>query len=303
MSGRVSLAGWLALLAVSLALPFVASDYGVAVALSLAMWVALAESWVVLSGMTGYISLGHAVFYGIGAYVGVLTWDLLPGGSAILLAGAASGIFAFLVGYPALRVRGPYFVMLTFGLSELVKFVIIDIESRLGVFSRLILGGPSVRQLYFVMLALAAAAVALTAFVGRSRFGHALRSIREDEAAAETIGIPVARFKLAAFTLSAIIPGMVGAAMVARTTYFEPEVAFDPIISFTMVTMAVIGGSDEARGPLFGAAFLVVLSELLWTSAPQVYMILLGILLMAFVLFAPEGIAGRLVLPLRRLAR
>ncbi|HXP31489.1 MAG TPA: branched-chain amino acid ABC transporter permease [Stellaceae bacterium] len=300
MRRPLALAAWLGLIAAAVLVPPLLGDYGVAVALSLAMWVALAESWIVLSGMTGYVSLGHAVFYGLGAYVGVLLWNTVPSGFAIIAAGIASGGFAVIIGYPALRVRGPYFVMLTFGVAELVKYVVIDLEAGLGVFSRLILGGPSVIVLYYVMLCLAAAATAITFLVGRSRFGYALRAIRENEAAAETIGIAVGRFKLAAFALSAVIPGMVGAVAVARSTYFEPLSAFDPVVSFTMVTMAVIGGSDDLRGPLLGAAFLVGLSELLWANAPQIYMIILGVLLAIFVLFAPEGIAGRLFVPARR---
>jgi branched-chain amino acid transport system permease protein len=85
---------------------------------------------------------------------------------------------------------------------------------------------------------------------------------------------------------------MVGTVMAVRSTYFEPSSAFDPVISFTIVTMAIIGGGDNARGPLVGCTFLVVLSDLLWDKAPQIYMILLGLLLIAFVLFAPEGVSG-----------
>ncbi|MDB5408010.1 MAG: hypothetical protein JWL84_2922 [Rhodospirillales bacterium] len=282
-------------LAAACGVPFVAGDYLIGVALSLAMWIALTESWILLSGLTGYVSLGHVVFYGLGAYVGILLWGEVGGVLAVGGAGLASGVFALAVGYPALRVRGPYFVMLTFGLAEFCKYIVIDVEAGLGQFSRLLLGGPSVLQLYYVVLGLAAAATALTFFVARSRLGYALRAIRENEEAAETVGVPVAFCKLAAFALSAIIPGMVGALMVARSSYFEPSQVFDPIVSFTIVTMAIIGGSDDARGPFLGAALLVLLSEILWARAPQVYMILLGILLIAFVLFAPGGITGRLL--------
>ncbi|HUC61748.1 MAG TPA: branched-chain amino acid ABC transporter permease [Alphaproteobacteria bacterium] len=280
------------LLAAMAAVPQFADEYIVGVALSLAMWIALTESWVLLSGLTGYVSLGHVVFYGIGSYVGVLVWQQVPMWQMIALAGLSSGLFALVVGYPVLRVRGPYFVMLTFGIAELVKFVVIDIEAQLGEFSRLVLGGPSVTDLYYVMLGMAAAAVVLTYAVGRSRAGYALRAIRENEEAAETVGVPVARYKLAVFALSAVIPGMVGAVMAVRSSYFEPSQAFDPVISFTIVTMAIIGGSDNARGPLVGSAFLVILSELLWDRAPQMYMILLGLLLIAFVLFAPGGVTA-----------
>jgi branched-chain amino acid transport system permease protein len=294
MTPRAAIA-WLVLLGVPAALvPSLFGDYGIGVALSILMWVALAESWLVISGLTGYVSLGHAVFYGLGGYFCVLTWQSLPLPLALLGGGLASGALALLVGYPVLRVRGPYFVILTFGLSELVKFVVINVEAALGVFSRLLLGGPSLETLYYVMLALALAACALAWWVGRSRFGVGLRAIRENETAAETIGIPVARFKLAAFALSAVIPGMVGAVMVLRSTYFEPMQLFDPVTSFTIVTVAILGGSDDVRGPLLGALFLTGLSELLWARAPQLYMILLGVLLVGFVLAAPDGIVGRL---------
>jgi len=218
--------GLLALLGLSLFVPLTTGDYGLSVALSIAMWVALAESWVLLSGMTGYVSLGHAAFYGIGAYVGVLLWSSVPTWLAIGAAGICSGAFALAVGYPTLRVRGPYFVMLTFGMAELVKFVVIDVEASLGVFSRLIIGGPSLSELYYVMLGLAAAATLLMHLVSSSRFGYGLRAIRENETAAETIGIPVRRYKLAAFAMSAIIPGVVGAVhLTVAGSQFDPAIA------------------------------------------------------------------------------
>lgn len=283
-------------------LPQFGSEYVVAVALSFAMWVALAQSWTVLCGMTGYGSFGHAAFYGMGAYVQVLTWGTLSPWLSVPLAGLVSCLFALAAGYPALKVRGPYFVMLTFGLAEFLKFSIIGIEATLGQFSRLIIGAPSPNALYLAMLGLAAAATLITYVVSNSRFGYGLRAIREEEQAAETIGIPVARYKLTAFGLSAFIPGMVGAVMAMRLSYFEPSQAFDALISFNIVVMAMIGGSDDARGPLLGALFLIGLSELLWARAPQVYMIVLGALLVFFVLFAPQGLAKQLFGGARRRA-
>jgi branched-chain amino acid transport system permease protein len=244
--------------------------------------------------MTGYISLGHAVFYGIGAYVAVLGFGNAPLWIMIPAAGLVAALFALLVGYPAMRVRGPYFVMLTYGLSELVKYIVVNIEAELGKFGRLLMGAPDLESLYMILWVLAVLATALAWAVRRSRFGDGLRAIREDEQAAETMGVPVARFKLIAFTLSALIPGMVGAVMVMRSAYFEPLQVFSPVVSFSVVTMAIIGGSDDAPGPLLGALFLVVLSELLWANAPEIYMILVGLMLIGFVLFAPDGIYGRL---------
>lgn len=288
-------AAFLAALALGLAFPALVGDYFLGVGLSFLMWVALAQSWVLLSGMTGYISLGHAVFYGLGAYVMALLWTVLPLWLAIPIAGLAAGLLALVLGYPCLRVRGPYFVILTFGVAEFVKYVVVAIEAGLGKSGRLLFGGPSLESLFTIMLVLALAATAATYLLRRSRFGIALRAIREEETAAETIGISAARAKVIAFLLSALIPGMVGAVMVLRSTYFEPLQVFSPFLSFTIVTMAIIGGSDDAPGPLLGALFLVGLTELLWANAPQLYMIILGTLLIAFVLFLPEGLAGRLL--------
>jgi branched-chain amino acid transport system permease protein len=280
--------------AVMSALPLVAGAYYQGVGFQLLMWIALTQSWVLLSGFTGYISLGHAVFYGLGGYVTVLTWHILPLTVAIPLSGLVAAAFAGLIGYPVMRVRGPYFVILTFGLAELVKYVVINIEAALGKFGRLMMGAPGLSTLYWVMLALAVAATLLVVLVGRSRFGAGLRAIREDEPAAETAGVPIARYKLAAYALSALIPGMVGGLVALRTSYFEPQQIFSPTISFTVVTMAMIGGGDRARGPIMGALFLALLSELLWASMAQLYLIILGLLLIGFVLFAPSGLDGLL---------
>jgi branched-chain amino acid transport system permease protein len=279
-----------AVIALAVALPFASDDYVMGVAFNLLMWLALTQSWVVLSGMAGYVSLGIVVFVGLGSYTMVLLWQSVPLWLGIPAAGVVAAAFAALVGIPVLRVRGPYFVILTFGLAEFVKFVVINIEATLGKFSRLLMGAPELTDLYLVMLVLAVAATAVTVYLGRSRFGSGLRAIRENEEAAQTLGVPVARFKMIAFTVSAAIPGIVGALLVLRTGYFDPVQSFNPVVSFTVVTMAVIGGADDARGPLFGAAFLTLLSELLWANAPQLYMILLGVMLIVFVLFVPRGI-------------
>jgi len=275
-------------------LPLMGGDYYLGIGFQLLMWIALTQSWVLLSGFTGYISLGHAVFYGLGGYLTVLTWYIVPLPLAIPLSGLAAALFAGLIGYPVMRVRGPYFVILTFGLAELVKYIVINVEAALGKFGRLMMGAPGLSTLYGVMLALAVAATLLVVLVGRSRFGAGLRAIREDEPAAETVGVPTARYKLAAYALSAAIPGMVGGLVALRTSYFEPQQIFSPTLSFTVVTMAMIGGSDRARGPIMGALFLVLLSELLWANLAELYMIILGLLLIGFVLFAPSGIDGLL---------
>jgi len=288
--------GWLLVLAIGTALmaalPFVANDYLVGTGLTLLMWVALAQSWCVLSRLTGYVSLGHVVFYGLGAYLVVVTWKLVPLPLAIFGAGLLAALFALAVGLPVLRVKGPYFVILTFGLAELVKYSIMAIESASGIASRILFGTPDLVRVYFAMFVLAAAAIMLLSWVSRSRFGHGLRSLRENELAAETLGVPVVRYKLLAFVLSAAIPGMVGAVMALRSTYFVVGQVFDPMISITVIAMAILGGGDNAKGPLLGVIFLTALSELLWAQAPLLYMIVLGLVLVVFVLLVPDGLLG-----------
>ena len=129
------------------------------------MWLALTQSWCVLSKMTGYVSLGHVVFYGLGAYLVVVTWQSWPLPLAIAAAGALAALFAALVGLPVLRVRGPYFVILTFGVAELVKYSILAAEAASGTASRILFGAPDLIVIYFAMFALAAAATLLLVLV------------------------------------------------------------------------------------------------------------------------------------------
>lgn len=277
-----------------------ANDYVVGIGLNLLMWIALTQSWALFSGLCGYISLGHAVFFGVGAYVMVSCWELLPTWLIVPIAGLIAATLALALGWPCLRVRGPYFVILSFGVAEFLKYVVVSTEAAMGRTGQLLIGTPSLVALFDAMLVLAVFSSALLYGVGHSRLGSALIAIREDETAAEAIGINPASAKIAAFTLSALMPGMVGAVMILRATYFEPLQAFSPVTSFTIVSIGIIGGSDAVPGPLLGAVFLVLLSEWLWAQAPEIYMILLGALLVTFVLFVPDGVYGRLHRLIRR---
>ena len=283
---------FLVLLLLTAFVPDLFGSYWAIIALNLTMWIALTQSWTVFSGMTGYISLGHVVFYGVGAYVVASTFKVLPLWVSVPLAGFVAGLLALVVAIPVLRVRGPYFVILTFGLAELVKYTVLNVETAIGKSSRLLFGAPGIDTLLYGMIALAVIATLLTKFVGESRFGRGLAAIRDDETTAETVGVPVVKYKIAAYTLSAIIPGMAGGLIALKSTYFEVLQVFNPVISFTVVTMAIIGGSGDVRGPFMGAAFLLLLSELFWATIPQLYMILLGLFLIVFVVFAPNGIAA-----------
>ena len=277
---------------VAASMPWWIGNYGLSFMTSLLLWIALAESWVLLSGYAGYISLGHAAFVGMGAYVLALTWGEVPFWIGLGLGAGAGGLVATVTGIPCLRVRGPYFVILTLSVAEFLKFAVINIEARLGSFGRLILGAPDAQTIFWLALALAAAAFALAFYVRHSRLGVGLRAIRENEEAAEATGVPASRLKTLAYVLSAIIPAMVGGLLVARTGYFEPASIFSAQISLTIIAMCVAGGSDDPWGPLLGVLLVTVLSELLRDRSPELYQILLGGLLVFFVMRAPQGLLG-----------
>ncbi len=284
-------------------LPLWASEPAIGVGINLLAWIALSASWILFSGLTGYISLGHAVFYGIGGYVTALLWLAAPMWMSVTAGGIAAGLLALATGYPCLRVRGPYFVMLTFGLSQFVKFVIIEIETALQIGGRLIFGAPPMEIIYLLLLAMATSAIVLLAVVRYSRFGSGLRAVREDEIAAETIGVPTVRYKITAFAVSAIIPGLVGGIMLMRSGYLEPDTIFDPTVSLTMICISVIGGGNTPATAVLGSLFLVGLSEMLWVRFPLIYMIILGALLVTFVLTVPQGLLGLVTLVSERFHR
>lgn len=275
-------------------MPTFLGRYWIAVGMEFCVYLALVASWMLLCGLSGYLSLGHVVFFGVGGYIAAVGWEIANPWLLVLAGAAGAALLAVLVGYPALRARGPYFVMLTFGLAELAKFVVIKVEAWSDSFGRLMMFGPDLNSLFRATVILAGISFLMLVMVQRSRLGAGLRAIREDETAAETIGIPAARIKYLGFIMSAIVPGAIGAVVAMRAGSYEPAAAFDPVMSVTIICMAVIGGSDDARGAIFGVAFMVLLQKILWTTMPQAFMIVLGLCLITFVVFLPDGLVGLL---------
>ena len=272
-------------------IPFHSTDYIVSVLLDILTWIGLTESWIILSGFTGYISLGHSAFFGIGAYVMAISWLKLPYPLIILISAASSMALAFAIGFPVLRVRGPYFVILTLGLSEFAKYIFINYEVNVkGTVGRILLGVPPIETLYYSLLIIAFFTILCAYLIKRSRFGFGLTSIREDEDAAESLGIDTSIYKWLAFGISAFFPGAVGSVMALRRTYIDPYSVFDPIVSFQIIVMAFFGGLGKLHGPVLGACILTLISEVLWARYPHYYMIILGIVLVLIVKFLPSGL-------------
>ena len=273
-------------------LPLYTSRYTPILATSIFMYIALAVSWVLFSGPTGYMSLATAAFVGVGIYTAAMTGKSVPLPVFVLAGGAVSAILAMLVGTLTLRLRGVYFAIFTFGLVMLIpQFLVFWELQAFGTRGRFVVV-ISYTTIYYAMLILLAALLLVVYLVRRSRWGLALQSIGESEEAAAHVGINVTMVKVMTFALSAFFMGAVGATMATRWTYIDPYIAFNANFSFLPVLMAIFGGVVPFYGPLVGAVIFAYLQEKLITKFPEVYMLIFGIVLVAAILYLPNGIVG-----------
>jgi branched-chain amino acid transport system permease protein len=275
------------------AAPWVLSDFGLSLALACLMYVGLAVSWSMFSGVTNYLSLATAAFFGIGAYVTAWGLGTLPYAVVVPLGGVVAAAFAALIGTGILHLRGAYFAVLTFGLGELVRHAITYSEKTYAhTVGRVLSDTPEAMTVYFFVLALAIAAIATAATVRANRFGFALAGIGADEERAQTLGVNTRRTKIAGFALSAFFAGALGAAVAVRWIYIEPLAVFNPFIGFQTVLIAMIGGAQTLVGPVASAIVFSLLSEFLRLRFPYAYLLVLGTLLIILVLYLPGGIAS-----------
>lgn len=283
------LAGGLALAA----LPWVLSDFLLALALSCVMYAGLAVSWSMFSGATNYLSLATAAFFGLGAYVTAWGAGALPYGLSVLAGGLVAAGFAALIGAAVLHLRGAYFAVITFGLGELVRHGITYYEKAFeGTVGRVIAEAPESTTVYWMVLLVAMGAVGAAVLVRDHRLGLALRGIGSDEERAQTLGVNARRTKIAAFALSAFFAGALGAAMAVRWTYIDPPTVFNPFIGFQTVLIAMVGGAHTILGPIASAVVFSLLTEFLRLQFPYLFLVILGFLLILLVLYLPGGIAS-----------
>jgi branched-chain amino acid transport system permease protein len=274
-------------------LPLVTSTFVLSLTLSIAMYCGLALSWAMFSGATGYVALSTSAFFGVGAYTCAILLGSWPWPVVIACGALAASLLALLLGICVLHLRGTYFAILTFGISELLKNLIMYVEkSEFGTVGRIMSGAPSLPVIYWTVLALAVGAASIYWAVARSDFGAALRAIGSDEGRAATLGLNVRNAKIAGFCLSALIPGAIGAAMSVRWTYIEPQIVFNPFIVFQTVLVATIGGANRLIGPILGAVVFGLLQETLRLNFAHYYLILLGVLLILSVLYIPDGLVS-----------
>jgi branched-chain amino acid transport system permease protein len=272
--------------------PLYASRYTVVFLTTVFMYVVLTVSWTVFSGPTGYISLAAAAFFGAGVYTSALLGFVLPLPALIISGGLASSCLALLVGSLTLRLRGIYFVMFTFGLVELLLHFVLWWEINItGTTGRVV---PSVDNttVFHLMLTVLVVLILTASFIKHSKFGLALQSIGECEEAAAHSGVHVTAVKISTFALSAFFMGAAGALMATRWTYIDPRIAFNPVLSFLPVLMAIFGGTRQLYGPIIGAAIFTYLEQFLITRFPYHYMLIFGIIMVAAILYLPDGLLG-----------
>jgi branched-chain amino acid transport system permease protein len=281
------LTGW------ALSLPYYGSEFMVSMALTCLMYVALSSSWGLFCGSSRYLSLATSAFFGIGAYASALTLDKLAWVESIALGAGLATLVALVMGAAVLHLRGTYFAVLTFGMTELIRHAITYFEKTVtGTVGRVLTVVPERDTIYLTVLALAAGTVVLSIAVRRTRFGLALLGIGADEQRAQTLGVNTRLVKIAGFAMTAAVAGAVGAAMSVRWTYIDPHTVFNPFIGFQTVLIALIGGAVTLWGPLIAAIVFSLLAETLRLKAPQVYMMALGLLLILSVLYLPGGLAS-----------
>jgi branched-chain amino acid transport system permease protein len=292
----------LLLLAIA-ALALVLLPHGISVylrsfALFTMMYVVLALSWNIISGFTGYTSFGHVAFYGIGAYACAILvadygWHWIP---TLFVGAFVAGIVAIALGYPVLRLKGPYFAIAMLGAAEGTRVVVTVWDSLthggLGISFPTAADSENSIPTYYAMLVVMLATIVVAYGVGHSRFGVRLNAIREDEVAAEALGINVTRYKLVAFVLSAVFPAMAGGIQAYKVLYIEPLSTFFVQITIAMALMAMLGGKGTVIGPIIGAVLLYTAQELTWVNFPTAHLIAYGLFIIVVARFIPRGLMG-----------
>lgn len=290
--------GLLIALGAVLALIYAADNYVLRLATTVGMYAALAWAWNLIGGYAGYPSFATAAFFGLGAYAaGVFQSFGFPFALAWPLAGLLVAVFAGLLGRAILHLRGHYFAIASLVIADVLREVTnvwTDVTGGgMGLNLPLLgLGGVNGQtQFYFLaMVLMAVLALIISWWVDRSRLGVALRCIEQNEDAAQVIGIDTRASKVAVFMLSGLLAGATGAVYASWVTYIDPTDVYDVSLSVKPIVMALIGGVGTLMGPLIGAVVFLGLEELLWRNVLEFHAGLLGLLVVALVLFLPGGL-------------
>ena len=292
MRSSATVAGLSVLAALLASLPWVVSDYGLGFMINLMCYVVLTVAWALFSGTTRYVSLATSAFFGIGAYTVAMLVKMMPVYAIFCVAAVVGTAVAFIVGLVTLRISGMFFVIFGFGLSEMIRQLMVWWEiNKTHTMGRYVFAFGNL-LIYEHLLALTVLVLLTDWLVRRSRLGLALRVIGDDETVAHQVGINVPLTKVTMFVVSSVFMTLSGAVMAPRFGYINPNIAFNPLISFQVVIMALLGGMHRPWSPLLGVVPLILLSEMLQVRFPFWYNVLLGFVFMVIVYMLPRGISG-----------
>jgi branched-chain amino acid transport system permease protein len=265
-------------------------------------YIVLSTAWNILGGYTGYVNFGSGAFFALGAYASIVLIKLFAAPLPVLiLAGAAvSGLVGLGTGYLTLRLRGTFFAIATLALAVVLETFVTNwdyVGGSSGVYTARPTDVPFfhdyVRYLFVVMLILAVGAVALARIVERSWVGQGLAAIRDDELAAECMGVPTLRLKLFAAVVSGMLMGAAGAPFPYYLTYVQPGSVFSLDYAVNSIAMPLIGGTMSWLGPVIGAIILGTAQQVATvTISSELNLLIVGGLLVGFVVLAPEGVVG-----------
>jgi branched-chain amino acid transport system permease protein len=266
-------------------------------------YIVLAIAWNILGGYTGYVNFGTPAFLAIGAYASVALYKIvpLPIPLLMLIGGVLSGIVGLGTGYLTLRLRGAFFSIATLALSVVVQTLVTNwdfVGGSRGAYiirpmAAPLIGGGYIDYLCLLMLLLVVLSVVIARAIEHSKLGYGFATIRDDEAAAEASGVPTLRLKLMATTLSGALMGMAGAPLPYYVTYLDPASGFSLTYAVNAIAMPLIGGTASWIGPILGAVILGTVQQLVTvTISSAANLLIVGLILVGFVIVAPNGIVG-----------
>jgi len=266
--------------------------YTLQILVNIGIGIILALGLNVITGLTGQLSLGHAAFMSVGAFTGALLTIKTgtPFYLNILLSGLTTAVVAALIGWPILRLTGDYLAICTLGFAEIVKVVFLNLDVTNKALGLTVPTPKTALPMPIIVLIVVCLTIVASAFIQNSRFGRALKAIRDDEIAAESMGINIARYKVQSFAVSAFMAGTGGCLYGHFLGYINPS-DFGFLKSIDMLSMIVLGGLGSIPGAVFGASLLSAAPEFLRFMS-QYRMLVYGALLVFLMVFRPNGLLG-----------
>ncbi len=280
-------------------LPRFVSGYLIRLITTIFMYAVISQGINIMSGYMGYVPLGNAMFFGIGAYVTAIGMSKGLTFLAVLpLAVLTAILFSIIFGLPVLRLRGSYFTLATYAVSAILSAIVQNATEitggAMGTTLPIIDKSPEVtyNYFYFAMLALMITTSLTMYLVIKSKFGFGIRSIKANEEAADSMGINTTYHKVTAWAISALFTSITGALYAYWMSFISPEEVFDIMITIKAIVIHLIGGAGSVLGPIIGAFVFELFSEMVWSNFLEYHLAVLGITIIIIVFFVPKGITG-----------